>query len=110
MRTDRWLSQTAWCLSFLLSQASVLLGLAFTVGWTLAFTLLLPSRAVGWATRPEVMLPIQPPLIGLVLGGLGLLIARFGEQKIAGYAVAGLVFNAVPLVLALTLIVFRAGR
>ena len=110
MRTDRWLSQTAWCLSFLLSQASVLLGVAFTVGWTLAFTLLLPSRAGGWATRPEVLLPVEPPLIGLVLGGFGLLIALYGHHKVAGYAVAGLIFNAIPLVLALLLIFSRTGH
>jgi uncharacterized protein YacL len=67
-----------------------------------AFAVVLP-RAHGWATAQRVMLPIVPPLIGLALGAVALWIARWSQEPIARYAVAGLIFNAIPLVLALLL-------
>ena len=47
--------------------------------------------------------------IGLALGGLGLLLALWHHQPIARYAVAGLILNAVPLLLAAILLVLRSA-
>ena len=102
-------SKMAWGLSFLLGHASALLGLALTISWSFAFAYLTLPVMMGWAARPTDVLPIEPPVIGLALGGIGLLIARVGEQPVARYSVAGLALNAVPLVLALVLLALRSA-
>jgi hypothetical protein len=106
MRTNRFATSAAWYLSFLLGQASVLLGLMLAVGWMFAFALILP-KGNGWGTAPHAMLPIEPPLIGLALGAVGLWLARWSREPIARYAVAGLIFNAIPLALVLLLAVLQ---
>ena len=103
MRAQQTLPSAAWCFSFLLGQASTLMGIMLSLGWMFAFAVVLP-RASVWTTAPRVLLPIGPPLIGLALGAAALTIACLGRAPVARYAVAGLVFNAVPLVLALVLL------
>ncbi|WP_406695550.1 hypothetical protein V5E97_31505 [Singulisphaera sp. Ch08] len=107
MRTDRLIPKAAWLFSLLLGQASLLLGLMVALGWAFAFALLIPQKGAGWVIGSHASLPIEPPLIGLALGGLGLLLAPCGHQPVARYSVAGLILNTVPLVLALILIFFR---
>ena len=109
MRTERLILKTAWFFSLLLGQASVLLGLMVALGWAFAFVLLLPQHGAGWVIGSHASLPFEPPLIGLALGGLGLLLAQCGHQpdQLARFAVAGLILNAVPLVLALILLLLR---
>ena len=106
MRTNRLLPSAAWCLSFFLGQASAVLGFMLALGWLFAFAAVLP-RANGWMTAPRVRLPIEPPLNGLALGAVALGIARWTREPIARYAVAGLIFNAIPLALALLLTVLH---
>ncbi len=107
VRSERWRDQTGWYVSLLLGQASALLGLMIMLGWMLAFVLVVPQKAVGWAAGPRLMLPFEPPLIGLMLGALGLAAARLTHQPIARFSIAGLVFNAIPLALAVALILAR---
>ncbi len=96
--TPMW-NKTAWGLSFLLGQASVFLGLAVALGWSFGFALIVIQK-----TGPRPILPVEPPLIGLLLGLCGWLLARSSRQSAGGYAVAGMVVNALPLILASVLI------
>jgi hypothetical protein len=107
MRMERMLNNTAWGLSLVLGQASALLGLMMTVGWTLALAVVLPSKVAYW-TGPRTMLPIGPPLIGLAVGALGLVIARFSREPISRFAIAGLLLNAVPLILTVVVMVLES--
>ncbi len=110
MRTDRLIPKTAFFCSLVLGHASVLLGLMLALGWAFAFVLIVPQRASHWATAPHVGLPVEPPLIGLGLGCLGLLVARYFHQPVARFSVAGLILNAVPLALAVLLLYLNAGH
>jgi len=110
MRHDRLIPKTAFFFSLVLGQASLLLGLMLALGWAFAFVLIVPQKAGGWGTAAHAGLPFEPPLIGLALGCLGFLIARYSRQPVARYSVAGLIFNTVPLVLAILLLIFGAVR
>lgn len=96
MRTihSMW-DKTAWGLSFVLGRASVLMGVFVALAWTCAFAVLV-ARHGG----PQLVLPVEPPLIGLLLGLAGWLIARPARQSIGWYALVGVLVNALPLVLA----------
>jgi hypothetical protein len=107
MRTERLIPRTAWFVSLLLGQASVLMGLMMALGWMFAFVLIVPQKAVGWAAGPQSFLPIEPPLIGMALGILGLFLAVRYRQPVARFSVAGLIVNAVPLLLAVVLLFLR---
>ena len=108
MYRETWLRKSAWGLSFVLGQASSLLGLTFALVWLFAFVVLVPPKLSGWASGPRGTLPVEPPVIGLALGALGLLLARASRGPVARYSVAGLLFNAVPLALALLVLALRA--
>jgi len=97
---NRLLSNAAWWLALLLGQASLLFGIMVALGWTLAFTLILPQKGNGWMSSQPMGLPIEPPLIGLAIGILGLVVARWSREPIARFSVAGLIFNALSLALA----------
>ena len=84
MRANRLLTNTSWGLSFLLGQASVLLGLMLTLGWSFAFAVILEQK-----TGPRPLLPVGPPIIGLAMGVVGLVIAHRAHPAIAKYAIAG---------------------
>lgn len=107
MRSEQFIPKAAWFFSLLLGQASVLLGVMVGLGWAFAFALLIPHHGAGWVSGSHASLPFEPPLIGLALGGLGLLLAQCGHQPVARFAVAGLILNTVPLVLALVLLLLR---
>jgi len=94
----------------LLGQASLLLGLMIAVGWTLAFALILPHRASALMTGSRLGLPIEPPLIGLAIGALGLVVARWSRQPVARFSVAGMIFNTLSLALAVLSIAVCAAR
>src|SRR4051812_24953383 len=98
---NRFLSGAAWWLALLLGQASLLFGMMVALGWTLAFALLLPQKGNAWMSGHPMGLPIEPPLIGLAIGSLGLLAARWSREPIARFSVAGLIFNALSLALAI---------
>ena len=55
-------------------------------------------------TGPRILLPVEPPIIGMSLGTLGYLLPRGTLPPVTRYAVAGLIFNALPLALAVVLI------
>jgi len=110
MTTERLISRTSWCLSLILGQASVLLGLMLMLGWLFALALIVPARGVGWASRPGFVLPIEPSLLGLGAGALALWMARRGWRFVSRFAIAGVVLNTMPLVLALILTVLRMGH
>ncbi len=99
MRMNTLWTKTAWGLSFLLGQASLLMGLAIAVTWGFAFALIAVQKNGPYAT-----LPVEPPLIGLLLGVFGWSIAHATHQRIGRYAVAGMLINAFPLILASLLI------
>jgi hypothetical protein len=110
MRTERLLKTSAWCCSLLLGHASILLGLMLTLGWGLATVLALPTTAQSWSAGPRLILPVEPPLIGLLLGATGLAIAWRNCLAIRRYAVAGLAINLMPLAFALVLLWLKSGR
>jgi hypothetical protein len=83
-----------------LGRASVLLGVLFALGWSCAFAVIAARHAGG----PQLLLPVEPPLIGLLLGLAGWLIALSAKQPIGRYALAGVLVNALPLILAALLI------
>jgi len=95
--------RTAWGLSFVLGRASVLMGVFVALAWTCAFAVLVAHHG-----GPQLMLPVEPPLIGLVLGLAGWLVARSARQPIGRYALAGVFVNALPLALAALLVWWHA--
>jgi hypothetical protein len=109
MDKGRIWNKAAWGLSLLLGQVSTLLGVMLTLGYLFAFALVLPNKAAHWSSGPRGSLYIEPPLIGLALGSLGLLIARCGRVHVARFSVAGLILNALPLALALFLLAIRTS-
>src|SRR5512133_1869121 len=93
MDKGRIWNKAAWGLSLLLGQVSALLGVMLTLGYLFAFALVLPNKAAHWSSGPRGSFYIEPPLIGLALGALGLLIARWGRVRVARFSVAGLILN-----------------
>jgi hypothetical protein len=97
-----------------LGMASVLLGSALALTWGLAFVLIAAHVEFQHATAPNgpagepLGLPIEPPLAGLALGGLGWLIGRLSREPVAWPSLAGLVANAIPLILALVLVAIHS--
>jgi hypothetical protein len=61
-------------------------------------------------TGQGLALPIGPPLIGLALGAVGLLAARWSHEPVARFSVMGLLFSALSLVLAILSIVACSAR
>src|SRR5262249_39400525 len=102
---NRFLSSAAWWVSLVLGHASLLLGMMVALAWTLAFAILLPQKGNGWMNGHALGLPIEPPLIGLGIGAVGLLVARWSRQPVARFSIAGLIFNALSLALAILSIV-----
>jgi len=91
--------------TFLVGQASIWWGLAVAIGYDLAFAVLMPHASRGMAGA-GVELPLEWPAVGLGLGGFGLLLARRNGGAMAGYPVAGLIINVLPLTLAVVLRAF----
>jgi hypothetical protein len=102
---NRFLANAAWGLALLLGHASMLLGMMVALAWMLAFAILLPQKGNGWMDGQPLSLPIEPPLIGLGIGAMGLLVARWSREPVARFSIAGLVFNALSLALAILSIV-----
>jgi len=84
----------------LLGQASLLFGMMVALGWTLAFALILPQRGTPWLAGQRLGLPIEPPLIGLAIGAIGFVVARWSHQPVARFSVAGMIFSALSLAIA----------
>jgi hypothetical protein len=105
-------SKPVWNLArivaFFLGQASILWGLMVALAYNIGFAFLLPHVRRYGASATLTSLPLELPLIGLGLGALALVIARAGRQPGAGYAIAGVAINTVPLLLAAALM-FAAG-
>jgi hypothetical protein len=107
MRAMNPMKNVAWGLSFLLGQASAWMGIVIFLGWSFIFALVLPQKGNGWAVGPHLILPLWPPIIGLTLGGLGLLLGLESSPPVVRFSVAGLIFNAIALALALLLLAQR---
>jgi hypothetical protein len=110
MRTQRFMGRAAWLTALLLGQTSMLLGVMLALGWTLAFALIMPTKSHAWMTGRGLGLPIEPPLIGLALGTLGLLVSRWSREPVARFSVAGMIFNALSLALAILSIIAGSTR
>jgi hypothetical protein len=89
---------------------SLLFGMMVALSWALALAVFLPTKANAWMSGQGAGLPIEPPLIGLAIGALGLLAARWSREPIARFSVAGMVFNALSLLLAIVSIVACSTR
>jgi hypothetical protein len=105
MREPRLFARAAWWLALLLGQTSLVFGFMVALGWMLAFTLIVPTKAHAWMTGQGLALPVEAPLIGLGLGILGLLVGRLSCEPVARFSVAGIVFSVLALVLAVLSIV-----
>jgi hypothetical protein len=105
MRVQRISSQIVWMLALLLGHTALIFGMVLALSWTLAFALIVPTKANAWMTGRGLALPIEPPLIGLGLALIGLLAARWSHEPVARFSVAGLIFSALSLTLALLSIV-----
>src|SRR5437868_3985913 len=105
MRTHRISTKAGWLVALVLGHTSLLFGMMLALGWTLAFAVIVPTKANAWMTGRGLALPVEPPLIGLALGVLGLLASRWSHEPVARFSVAGLVFSALSLALALVSIV-----
>jgi hypothetical protein len=110
MREQRLVTKAAWWAALLLGQASLVFGMMIALGWTLAFALILPHRGTPLIAGPRLGLPVEPPLIGLAIGALGLVIARWSRQPIARFSIAGMIFNALSLALAFLSIAACSAR
>jgi hypothetical protein len=110
MRTHRLMTRAAWFLALFLGQASLLIGLMTALAWALAFAVFVPTKAHAWMTGQGAGLLIEPPLIGLAIGTLGLLVARWSREPVARFSVAGMLFNGLALVLAVLSIVAASAR
>ena len=89
------------CLAQVFGQSALWLGGMVALTWTVGFAVL--ARHVGFyeATAPGLSLPIEPPLIGLALGTLALLLARLANRRVSPSALIGLVLSAEALALAI---------
>jgi len=103
MRSERLLPNATWLISLILGQASLLMGLTFSLGWAFAFVLMIPRHSVSWTDATGLSLPMIPPLVGMALGAAGFLLARFYQQSVIRYSIAGMLLNTIPLSLALVL-------
>jgi hypothetical protein len=110
MRENRLVSRAAWGLALLFGHASLLFGMMVALGWTLAFALILSPHRGAWTDGTHPSLLIHPPLIGLAIGAIGLILARWSGEPVARYSVAGLIFNALSLALALLSVAAGAAR
>jgi hypothetical protein len=110
MREQRLENKTAWFVALFLGQASLLFGIMVAFGWTLAFALILPQRGAPAVAGHPLGLPIEPPLVGLAIGALGLIISRWSHQPVARFSVAGMIFNALSLALAMLSIAACSAR
>ena len=95
-------------ISRFLGMASVLLGSALALMWGLAFVVIVAHLEHDGPSGPPLRLPFELPLVGLVLGAFGWLIARCSRQPVACPAIAGVIANAVPLALAALLLAIHA--
>jgi len=100
---ERFVDRTVWCLALVLGQASALWGMMITLGWAIGFVLIISSKG-RMESMMQLRLSTVPPLIGLTVAGLALIVAQKSRTSISQYAMAGLVFNAIGLALALVLL------
>jgi len=114
MRTNIIAMSPLGYVSRFLGMASALLGWSLAMMWGLAFVVIVANLEFkdplggSHPAEPPMQLPIELPLVGLALGALGWLIARVSRQPVARPSIAGVITNAVPLVLAVLLIVIHA--
>src|SRR5262249_31488732 len=102
MRTlTRTHNQLCALAAFLLGQASLLWGIVVVTAYWLAFALLLPQQPHGGSAG--LSLWSGPPLIGLLLGVMGLAAARSGEPVRAAQAWVGIALNLLAFLLVLVL-------
>ncbi len=88
------------CMSQLLGQTSLWLGGLVAVAWTVGFSLMARHVGAFEATGPGFTLPVEPPLIGLSMGMLGVVLAWLGQRRISSSALVGLLMSAEALALA----------
>jgi hypothetical protein len=92
------------CVSRILGQASMCMGAIVALAWSVMFVMIARHSGAFRGEGLGMTLPIEPPIIGLSLGVLGLTAAQLGEQPSTGTAMIGLILNALALALALALL------
>lgn len=104
MRVTRSPLNLSVCASLVLGQVSMWMGTVVAVAWAVLFSIM--ARHV-WTFRGEasaLALPLEPPLIGLALAGVALLLAALGRQHVPTAALAGAVLNGLALALAVAML------
>ena len=96
--------------AFLLGNFSALWGFIVAPIYLTGFGLMLPyARLHQDVLGQPVMLPLELPLIGLILGALGFMLSTSEDHERNGRlaSLLGLAFNGVPMALALVLWAMR---
>lgn len=94
--------------SFLLSNFAAIWGFVIAPIYMVGFGLLLPQVVAHAGTPGQAMiLPLELPLIGLLLGAGGALLSRASGSQHRLVAALGLLFNAIPAGLAVALWALR---
>ncbi|CAN5893717.1 hypothetical protein BH23PLA1_BH23PLA1_09560 [soil metagenome] len=116
MNRQQAMTTPSGCASYILGQASAMLGVLISLIWGFVFVLVLAhveyshAHSLGVGAKIEsITLPIELALFGLALGGLGLLIARWKGYTAPVPVLIGLVSNCIPLALAVALQLLRAS-
>jgi hypothetical protein len=96
--------------AFLAGNFAALWGFFVAPIYLVGFGLLLPYVSRGIPVMGQVIvLPIELPLIGVILATLGLLLPQDAGRGTRTACLLGLVLNAVPLALAAILWTLKAG-
>ncbi len=96
--------------SLLLANFAALWGFVVAPIYVVGFGLLLPYVLdTSPSSHPTWVLPLELPLIGLILGLLSVALSRCGSERHALACFWGVALNAVPLALALVLWLLRGG-
>lgn len=93
------------CVSRVLGQVSLWMGVVLALAWAVLFSVIARHiTAYQAGSGLALRLPVEPPLVGLVLALLGLVFAQVGRQPITGAALAGLILNTLALGLAVAVL------
>lgn len=92
------------CVAHAAGQAGLWMGAVLATVWTVVFALVARHVGAFQAPDPGILLPLEPPIVGLALATIGLFAARLGHRPGTAPALAGLLLNTEAFVLALALL------